>query len=573
MNTKSIQKRSWIFECKIFAIITLVAMIGFPSFARAYDIPSDRRVIWQGSVGVEGGIPNRTIIRNCVTLYGVHADNSDTSSEINNCLNSIGNGEVAYLPAGTYIVTSQIKIPSNKTLRGAGQQYTIILSNADLSNIITIGNGYTDSSGVSIVSGYTKGSTQLVLSDATSISVGNFIYIDELNDSSIPVDINGDGGPCTYCGRYGTNGTRARLQIVKVTGKSGNTIDINPPLLFSLSSGNFPLATKTPTYTQYAGVENLTVKNGSGTWNSTRKNILMQGTANCWVKNVKIDTCGERCIDLWFDNFRDEIRDSLITGCNNQYNSDTCYGVHIDAGSSNLVENNIFYGTANGVVLVSTSGNVIAYNYTYGVHRTQKMTSWMWPDIWTHGSHNTMNLWEGNDMVAINFDNYHGSGSHNTVFRNRLSGKDPTVTYDAYHQVVAAVITAKNNRYMNIIGNVLGTLGFHSTYEVMWDSNWTNNTIYGTSKIGGTETFSTMLRHMNYDYYTNTTKYCNDVGEPGCQGAGNDQVLPASLYLTAKPSWWKNQLWPPIGPDVSGYATSIPAKDRFSSPAPPLQKP
>jgi hypothetical protein len=559
------------FQSRILFIIWVIYMTVFPFVviaADVYDIPVDRRIVWAGNVGVEGGIPNRTIVRNCVALYGVRSDGTNTATEINNCLNSIANGEIAYLPAGTYVVTSTIKIPSHKTLRGAGQDSTTIRADADLQTIVFIGGGYTHTSGVGIISGYTKGSTQLVLASASAISAGNFIYVDELNDSSIPVDITGDGGSCTYCGRFGTNGTRARLQIVKVTGKSGNTINVSPPLFFSLSSTNSPQATKAPAYTQYAGVENLTVKNGSGTWNQTRKNIFMQGAANCWVKNVKVETCGQRCIDLWFDNFRNEIRDSHITGCNDQYNSDTCYGVHIFASSSNLIENNQFVGTASGgPILASASGNVIAYNYTYGVHRKYNLATWMWPDNWTHGSHNTMNLWEGNDSVAVNFDYIHGSGSHNTIFRNRFSGKDPTVKYDAYHQEMAAIIIEKNNHYINVIGNVLGTADFHSTYEVKnIPRGWTNDTIYATGIVGGAKVFDTLLRHMNYDFFNKAVKYCGDKGEPGCQGGSQSTALPASLYLQSKPSWWGNLPWPAIGPDVSPMAGTIPAR----LPQPPI---
>jgi len=553
-------------QLRILLIMLLISLTAFTSTVKAaegaFDIPPDRRIIWEGNVGVEGGIPNRTTIKNCVALYGAHANGTNTATEINNCLNGIASGEIAYLPAGTYVVTSSITVPSNKTLRGAGQDSTIIRADADLQTIIFIGGGYTDAAGIGITSGYTKGSTQLVLANASAISVGNFIYVDELNDSSIPVDMTGDGGSCTYCGRYGTNGTRARLQIVKVTGKSGNTINISPPLFFSLSSINAPLATKTPTYTQYAGVENLTVKNGGGTWSQTRKNIYMMGAANCWVKNVKVETCGQRCIDLWFDNFRNEIRDNYITGCYDQYNSDTCYGLHLVASSSNLIENNKFIGTAGGGPnLVSSSGNVIAYNYTYGVHRTKDLTSWMWPDNWTHGAHNTMNLWEGNDSVAINLDYIHGSGSHNTLFRNRFSGKDPTVKYDAYHQEIAAVIIEKNNHYINVIGNVLGTAGFHTTYEVKnIPRGWTNDAIYATGIVGDADAFGTLLRHMNYDYFNKTVKYCGDIGEPGCQGGSQSTTLPASLYLKSKPSWWGNLPWPAIGPDTSPIAGTIPAR-------------
>src|SRR5207247_11001311 len=50
-----------------------------------------------------------------------------------------------------------------------------------------------------------------------------------------------------------------------------------------------------------------------------------------------------------------------------------------------------------------------------------------------------------------------------------------------------------------------------------------------------------------------------------------DQILPASLYRSSKPSWWGTMPWPAIGPDVtggqdpSGHAYKIPAQVCYGS--------
>ena len=41
--------------------------------------------------------------------------------------------------------------------------------------------------------------------------------------------------------------------------------------------------------------------------------------------------------------------------------------------------------------------------------------------------------------------------------------------------------------------------------------------------------------------------------------------LPASLYLDRAPAWFGAALWPPIGPDVMGYATPNPAQKCYAS--------
>lgn len=555
------------FGCGIFVFAFLFALTEFVLVADAWELPTSRMAVWTGNVGVEGGIPTRTTKRNCVTSDGAKGNGStDDTAAIRNCITNTPTGTVAFLPSGTYKVTETITIPSNKTLRGAGIDLTIISAEAGLNDIIRIGAGYTSSTLLTINSGYTKGSTQLVLADASSIADGNYILINELNDSSIPVTSMGYGGSCTWCDQFG--GTRLRAQVVKVTNKSGNTITVSLPLFYTFSASNSPKVMKLNTFTEYAGIEDLTVKNGSGASSGKRTNIMFMGVANSWVKNVKVDTCGKRCIDMRTYFYRVEVRDSYITQCVDYWNSDTCYGTQVAEGSNSLVENNIYDTTAMGPMLMwGASGNVVAYNYAYKVHRTQSIDSWFWPNTWTHGAHTSYNLWEGNEMAGLNWDGYWASHSHNTAFRNRFVGKDVTADLVGGHLEVAAIITEKDNNYNNIIGNVLGLTGWSNKYEERETYYWASNTIYATggkSPGGGdTKAYTSMLRHMNYDYVTNAVKKCNDSGEPGCQGGSSDTLLPASLYLSSKPSWWGNQLWPPIGPDVPGYAASIPAKDRF----------
>jgi parallel beta-helix repeat protein len=307
-------------------------------------------------------------------------------------------------------------------------------------------------------------------------------------------------------------------------------------------------------------VEGLTVKNITGVKNTQ---VWLQGAANNWVKNVKLDYCGARCVDIWDDVYRNEIRDSYFTNCYDRVNSDSCYGVSVFSGTGNLVENNIFDNTANGIITVSASGNVFAYNYMYGVHRISTPPTWFWSDTWTHGAHSSYNLWEGNDETALVWDEYWGSNSHNLAFRNRFRGMDATINYDPYLQSVGAILTFPNQNYMTDIGNVLGTASFSNLYE--------ETTYYATTKpiwatynsamgITTNKEFTTTLRHMNYDYFTNSVKHCGDPGEPGCQGGDGSTILPASYYLPGKPSWFGSGVWPPIGPDVTGLANAIPAQ-------------
>ena len=120
-------------------LFIVLLMIGFiltatSSFAE-WSMLSDRTGSWD-EAGVDGGIPNRTYVRNGVgeddidVVLDYSADNSgtnDCSTAIQNAVNacsSDGDCDVVYLPAGTYYVNGSISVPSGITIRGAGRDST-----------------------------------------------------------------------------------------------------------------------------------------------------------------------------------------------------------------------------------------------------------------------------------------------------------------------------------------------------------------------------------------------------------------------------------------------------------------
>lgn len=562
---------------KIILTIFSIAFLACYSEVNAIDslngiIPEERIIDWS-QVGVEGGIPARNTL--CATLS---SGGGDDASLIQNALNNCPANQVVYLNAGNYYIKSTIKIPSNVTLRGSGAAKTIIHTDVSMNSLIRIGSGYTDagwSTISNIESGYAKGSTQINLTNASSFNAGDFIIIDELNDASIPVVAAGGA----YYGVFPGGSDRNFAVIHKVVEKSGNSLKINPPAVYSFKSALNPRAIKSSfvTYTQFAGIEDVAVKNdlvgspdsqGRYLNGSSNINVMFQGAANSWIKNVKIENCGKRCVDMYLDGFRNEVRDSLISNCLNRWDSDTCYGTNMMMSSFNLIENNIYDRTAEAFMTSSAVGNVYGYNFEYDVHRTANL-GWDWMGDWTHGTHSAFNLLEGNLGVGIKWDFIHGSGSHNTSFRNRYTSKHDLIDGS---MAVGAVITEVNNHYINTIGNILGVAGWNNVYEVLnpsgniYDSQKPIHAtgVPSSSVVSDSAAFSTTLRHMNYDYVTKSVKHCNDSGEPGCQGGSGSTSIPRSLYLSEKPSWFGSAVWPPVDP-VTATVNDIPAKIRFET--------
>ena len=66
---------------------------------------------------------------------GVGDGATDCTTALQNCINAAqAQGKTAWMPAGTYLITGNIDLPSGTTLQGAGMWYTTLLGSASLYN-------------------------------------------------------------------------------------------------------------------------------------------------------------------------------------------------------------------------------------------------------------------------------------------------------------------------------------------------------------------------------------------------------------------------------------------------------
>ena len=284
------------------------------------------------------------------------------------------------------------------------------------------------------------------------------------------------------------------------------------------------------------------------------------------------------------------VRDSYIYGTHNA--ASESYGTDQFVASDNLVENNIFQHVAAPMMNEGASGSVHAYNYSVDDYYTAGGTApeWQQSSAYHHAAGNAFLLWESNAGAGLMADDIHGSSHFVTAFRNYWTGRDiPTKT-----QETVAVHLEAYNRYYNLVGNVLGTAGYHTRYESAAASSTdrgsstnANASIYVLGYSGNEGTYwagppaiandlltkSTMLRWGNYDTVSNTSRFVAAEVPSAISPYPNplpaSTTLPGSLYLSAKPGWWPAGIpWPAIGPDVSGgniaavggHAYQIPAQ-------------
>jgi hypothetical protein len=544
----------------IFAIILLVCSIGTSA---ADIITSARRVTWQGNVGVPGGIPNRTTVcsRTPLTPLGGGADDQpQIQAAINNCPNNT----VVSLNAGMFVLKSPLVIRrSSITIRGVGTTQTVLdfKGESEYAVIYFMGPGaaYEPPSTryKTWTAGLTRGSSVITLSSTGDLAAGDLLVLDQINDNSTLVFVPGSEGgyPDTP-----DNNTRHLMQVVRVQSISGANVTIDPPVYMDHNISLTPKAYWWKGSVENAGIENLKIKNSNG---SAQYNVAFEYSYACWVKNIESAVADVAHV-FTFRVKSLEIRDSYFHETINYASSS--YGINLSMASACLVENNAF-STITTPMMVSSgaSGNVFGYNYATNM-RYDVNSRWLTPVLSSHSAHTSMNLWEGNIAPNAYMDFIHGSSSHNTLFRNSIAGWESGKSANTYPVVIEA-----KNRYINIVGNVLGTAGYHNRYEAVNVSYGGSSAIYvlgyyGTNHTDLTnydaEVYNTLLRHGNWDVVTNAVVWDASIA---------DRSIPPSLYLTSKPSWWGASLpWPAIGPDVSPMAGPIPAWRRFLAlPAPP----
>jgi len=544
----------------MFALLVL----GLPVPAAAQTIADSlsaagRTIDWSGA-GVIGGIPNRTNI--CTTL-GV----GTSAAAINSAIAACSNG-VVLLSAGTYTLSSGITFrgANNVTLRGAGPDQTTVkftgrdscgglFADVCMHGPSDIWSGNVPASTTrNWTAGHEKGMTKITLDSAAGLSVGQVVVLDQRDDASDTRGVFVSGSrSCSQEGNPAGRSGRAQQQYTQVTAISGNQVTISPGVyMVNWRPSQQPQLWWWGATATMNGVEAMTLDHSAS---PATTGIGFQNAYNCWVKNVKSLNANRN--HVWLNQAaRIEVRDSYFFGTRNA--ASQSYGVELFGTGDDLIVNNIFQHVTAPIMTGNSSGVVVAYNFMTDMYYT--VSNWMMAGL--QGSHDAgtgMNLVEGNVGNAFLMDNYHGTGNLITVFRNRLMG-----TEGSKGSNTTPINLFGYNRFVNIVGNVLGTSGYHQTYEYSQASSAgsTDRSIYvlGYSGVGNSSTaglpydslvLSTLVRWGNFDFATSQSQWKSSELPSGLT-APTSQALPPSLFLASRPAWWGTTPWPAIGPDVSG---------------------
>jgi hypothetical protein len=313
---------------------------------------------------------------------------------------------------------------------------------------------------------------------------------------------------------------------------------------------------------------------------------MFVNAASSWVKNIRsINSAVHK--HVWnYQASKITVRDSYFYGGTGTSEN---YGVDCGCSSSDiLVENNIFQHLATATIGEAGAGMVSGYNYAIDNFYAAGGGTWQQMDAYHHSAGDHFFLWEGNIGTGHAADAIHGSSFMLTTFRNYWNGFDTATTKSLNTEAMQLMAY---NRYLNEVGNVLGTATYHTNYELFPTSGsdsgnssvgqksiyvigWSGNqgTLF-TGVPNDTLARPTLMRWGNYDTVSNANRFvASEVPSaispyPNPVPANNS--LPNSFYLSAKPSWWPATIpWPAIGPDITGgnilgvggHAYQIPAQ-------------
>ncbi|MGA8727731.1 MAG: hypothetical protein WB608_03195 [Terracidiphilus sp.] len=543
------------------------------------------------------------------------------------------------IPAGTYNISGtfvlQYSGKANVVLNGAGPNSTFFVWNGSgsmncnglNSTNVCVWNG---DSATNAGSGHwpntatmsgtmTQGTTTLNLSNFTNLKVGSEIEIAQQDASS-------DNGNAWFCGSSGFTGSCSQqggaqaptingvnateTQMVTVTSCgtstfgascSSGTVNITPGIkATNWSTSNSPTAAWSNTMPIYnVGVQNMSF-DVSGT--TARIFTECHDCSNVWFHNLRqingtvTGQASTNHMIIWQSNHV-TVDSSYFYGSNPQMEG---YGIDWDAATSDsLAYNNIGQHVATSYITETASGNVYAYNYAVDNYFG---SGWQQCDELHHAGGDYFTLWEGNVGICGGGDDIHGTHFANTWYRTYLSGFDPATETGAKYDNTSAFQDMSYARYDNLVANVLGTQGYHNTYQNVGVGgnpsscpSFNQTSIYrlgfgnqneipwSPACIGSPYTIDndnlvngSIMRWANYDVVNGSVQENSSetaASAPTYAGLGSPATtFPPSLYLTSQPSWWvfpsgTTSPWPGIGPDVTGGNISGTAGHAWLNPA------
>jgi hypothetical protein len=444
--------------------------------------------------------------------------------------------------------------------------------------------GFSDSAGIAVTAGYEKGSTAITLASTPS---GNFLVPGLL--IAITENQSNNKFGMVRVGDYYRDGLTDSLYglqahpdrvfryVSRISSVVGNTIHLATPLPLSFSpSLSIRAYPRQGNYRLFEfGIENLTITNSGNP-------VRMYLADRFWMKDVEISNCpyGDAGLIYLHGCFQPQLERLYIHDVPGwpDTSEGMCIGVY-DATSNGLFKDIISNRTACQFYNSGCVANAFLYNYAMDCSRVSGTvpSRRVLMGYGYHRGHSYMNLLEGNIYPGYQPDGYHGSSSHDILLRNSLNGIGTNLDNERW-----LMNLDRFSYFITAVGNAFGDPSWEPVYYDATPPGPGRNegAIYRLgypdgsggspyvasvpcslyTNAGGTypdpNVAATLLRHGNYDYFNNATVW---------DSAIVSRTIPASLFYSSRPAFFGSLQWPPIGPDIDGLVTRIPAQARWAA--------
>jgi hypothetical protein len=446
------------FLCVMF----LLAAVNAP----AQTIPDSMIVDWT-QAGFEGVIPEYSTILDITSFGAIAGDSIDDQPAVVAAISSLnGNAGVIYFPPGNYLLNSSVPVPDSTVIRGAGSDSTFLSFNFGNNS----GNSFNITGSITlaqfpILSGLTKGSNELIITDADSIfAPGDEIEIFQDNGSW-------DTNPAVWA-------AYAVGHLSRVDSVNGDTLWLQEALRMDLDIALNPVIRKIYPR-KFSGLECFTMVRADSNAAGINYAANFSYAKNCWMRGVESrkSICAHVAIEA-----SSHIE---ISGCYFQesylYDGASTHGYGIvlyTHACANKIEDNIFRMLRHAMIAKQgANGNVFGYNYSRETNRSEAISDYA-ADICMHGHYAFSNLFEGNIVQNLQIDQAWGpSGPFNTFFRNKVEN----------YGILMTSGTVESDR-QNIVGNDVSNMTiFHGLYSLAGTGHFEfGNNVRGTITPTGT---------------------------------------------------------------------------------------
>ena len=534
-------------------------------------------------------------------IVAVGDGTNDDTVALQAALTLCPSNQYVFLTNGHYKTTGQLSVGSGIILRGAGPTNTFIDNYATANSIIHLVATYGLYGWQPLTADVHRGNTSLTVADVSSYTAPYYIMVESFSPTTQQTDYDPAVGwypvVLTPSANYmiqidgptnalNPTATVCIAQWLYVTNIVGNTLYFDRPLNcdYYVTNGCQTVGYMSG-YCSHSGVESLCItREVYPTQTANTHGIFFDGCFECWAMNVESVMAYKWHVQVNC-GARNEVRNCYLHDTWSG-GGDSGYGVGtFDRACDNLAINNVFYHCRHSMVTEwGGQGNVWAYNYSKdpinGDMLPASSTNWtasqiiyvqtntltfVMGDMIQHGGCPMFDLWEGNVSARLSFDYVLGNSRYLTAYRNWIQRQSCAVTSG-----LRAVEDMAYNYNENVVGNILMTPGqTANVYDWYLNGPFPTNGLGvwrfgfaadGDTTQGDTNCMATMIRHLNYDFWTGTNQLMAGIATTN---------LPPSLFLTSAPDFWPTNLaWPAMGPDVpaetnSASAYPIPAMARF----------